>query len=131
MLAQRMGAVFASPSTWAKMVKERRWRRPRGRVHPAKPKVGIRAYRPNELWYIDTSVFRMLDGTKAYVQGVIDNYSRRILAIRVSPRLEPASTAALLLKAVDDMDEPKTTTMSVMVDAGVEDFQFRGESAGG
>lgn len=45
-LAQRVGAVFASPSTWAKMVRERSWRRPRGRVHPAKPKIGIRARRP-------------------------------------------------------------------------------------
>lgn len=63
----------------------------------------------------------MLDGNKAYVQGIIDNCSRRILAIRVSPKLEPAATAALLLKAVDFTDEPKTAA-SVMVDSGVENF---------
>ena len=48
---------------------------------------------------MDTTVFRLLDGTKAYLQAVIDNYSRRILAWRINSRLEPAATAALLMKA--------------------------------
>ena len=48
--AQRIGKVFASPTTWAKLVRERGWRRPRQRVHPPKPTVGVRASRPNELW---------------------------------------------------------------------------------
>jgi hypothetical protein len=33
------------------------------RIHPAKPKVGIRASRPNEVWHIDTTIIRLLDGT--------------------------------------------------------------------
>ncbi len=37
-LAQRMGRVFASATTWHRLVRERGWRRPRVRVHPAKPK---------------------------------------------------------------------------------------------
>ena len=53
LLAQRLGTVFASATTWARLVKERGWRRPRQRVHPAKPKIGIRASRPNEIWHID------------------------------------------------------------------------------
>ena len=42
---QRIGKVFASASTWAKLVRERGWRRPRQRVHPPKPTVGVRASR--------------------------------------------------------------------------------------
>jgi hypothetical protein len=42
LLAQRIGKVFASPSTWAKLVRQKGWRRPRLRVHPAQPKVGLR-----------------------------------------------------------------------------------------
>ena len=42
-LAQRLGKVFASASTWRRLVKVHKWRRTRQRVHPAKPKVGIRA----------------------------------------------------------------------------------------
>ena len=42
-LAQRLGKVFASASTWCRLVRIHKWRRTRQRVHPAKPKVGIRA----------------------------------------------------------------------------------------
>ncbi len=59
-LAQRRGRVFASPTTWHRLVRERGWRRPRLRLHPAKPKVGIRASRPNEMWHIDTTVIRRM-----------------------------------------------------------------------
>jgi putative transposase len=79
-LAQRLRKVFASPSTWRRLVSEHGWRRPRLRVHPAKPKVGVRAERPDELWHIDTTILRLVDGTKAYIHAVIDNFSRRILA---------------------------------------------------
>src|SRR5215471_11416949 len=41
-LAQRLGKVWASPSTWYHLVRKCGWRRPRLRVHPAKPKVGLR-----------------------------------------------------------------------------------------
>jgi len=34
-------------------------------VYPAKPKVGIRTNAPNELWHIDVTIIRLLDGTKA------------------------------------------------------------------
>jgi hypothetical protein len=40
-LAQRVGKVWASPSTWYHLVRQYGWRRPRLRVHPAKPKVGL------------------------------------------------------------------------------------------
>ena len=41
--AQRAGKVYASASTWLRLIRERGWRRPRTRIHPAKPTVGIRA----------------------------------------------------------------------------------------
>ena len=42
LLAQRLGKVFASPSTWYRLIRDQQWRRPRQRVHPAKPKIGLR-----------------------------------------------------------------------------------------
>jgi putative transposase len=44
-LAQRLGKVWASPSTWYRLVRQKGWRRPRIRVHPAKPKIGLRTTR--------------------------------------------------------------------------------------
>jgi len=117
-LAQRMGRVFASPTTWRMLVRERRWRRPRLRVHPAKPKVGIRSSRPNETWHIDTTVIRLLDGTRAYVHALIDNFSRRILSWRVAERFDPGNTVAVLLEASRSSRNEQPPT--VVADAGVE-----------
>jgi transposase InsO family protein len=119
MLAQRLGRVFASASTWHRLVRERGWRRPRLRIHPEGPKIGIRASRPNEIFHIDTTVIRLLDGTKAYLHAVIDNFSRRILAWRVADRFDPGNAIAVLLQAGRSalgIQPPPT----VMADAGVE-----------
>ena len=44
--AQRLGRVFAAPTTWYRLVRERGWRRPRGRIHPAKPMSSGMSTRP-------------------------------------------------------------------------------------
>ena len=51
--AQRIGRVVASPSTWYRVARKLAWRRPRRRLYPAKPKVGIRASGPGELLHVD------------------------------------------------------------------------------
>jgi len=118
-LAQRLGKVFASPSTWHRLTRVFNWRRPRRRVHPAKPKVGIRASAPNEIWHVDTSMLRLLDGTRAYLHAVIDNFSRRILAWKVSERFDPTVTAELLLHASRGMADERPT---LLADGGVENY---------
>jgi hypothetical protein len=54
-LAQQLNIVSASPSTWYRLVRTYAWRRPRLRIHPAKPKVGVRTSGPDEIWHIDTT----------------------------------------------------------------------------
>src|SRR5439155_952381 len=98
-LAQRLGKVWASPSTWYRLVRQNGWRRPRLRVHPVKPKIGLRTTRANEMWHIDTTVIRLLDGTRAYLHAVIDNLSRRILAWRVADTFAPVNSVAVLVEA--------------------------------
>jgi len=49
--AQRIGRVFAHPGTWGKLIRQRGWRRPRLRLYPAKPKVGLRTTAPNDAWH--------------------------------------------------------------------------------
>ena len=117
-LAQRLSTVWASPSTWYDLVRKYGWRRPRLRVHPAKPKVGLRTTRANEMWHIDTTVIRLLDGTRAYVHAVIDNFSRRVLAWRVADTFAPVNSVAVLVEA--SRGTPSETTPVVLTDAGVE-----------
>jgi transposase InsO family protein len=118
-LAQRLGTVWASASTWYRLVRRFSWRRPRLRVHPAKPKMGLRTTRPDEMWHIDTTVIRLLDGTRAYLHAVIDNFSRRILAWRVAETFAPVNSVAVLLDA-SRAATPSDTAPVVMADAGVE-----------
>src|SRR2546422_6850647 len=98
-LAQRLGKVWASPSTLYHLVRKFGWRPPRLPVPPAKPKVGLRTTRANEIWHIDTTVIRLLDGTRVYLHAVIDNFSRRILAWRVAETFAPANSVAVLVEA--------------------------------
>jgi len=120
-LAQRMGKVFASSSTWYRLVRDHAWRRPRKRQHPATPKVGIRAGAPDEVWHMDTSAVRLVDGTKVWLHALIDNFSRRILAWRVAERFEISNAVAILDEAVCNAvgreDRP-----TVMADGGIENF---------
>ncbi len=118
-LAQRLHKVFASPTTWYRLVRLHQWRRPRRRIHPSKPKLGIRASAPNEIWHVDTTLIRLLDGTRAYFHAVIDNFSRRILAWKVSATFDPSITAELLLSASSGLVNEKPT---LLADGGVENF---------
>ncbi len=122
-LAQRIGRVYGSASTWYRLMRIHKWRRPRLRVHPPKPKVGIRASMPNEVWHVDMTLIRLLDGTKVYLHAVIDNFSRRILAWKTSAKFDPAITAEILNEAAEgvvvvEFEKPP----QVMVDGGVENY---------
>jgi transposase InsO family protein len=118
-LAQRLDKVYASATTWCKLVREHGWRRPRRRVYPDKPKEGIKATAPNQYWHLDVTVIKLLDGTKVYLHGVIDNFSRRLLAWKLATTLCPNSTCEVLLeagKALIGGAAPPT----VVTDSGVE-----------
>jgi transposase InsO family protein len=117
--SQRVGRVFASVATWARLVPERGWRRLRNRVHPAKPTEGVRATRPNELWHIDVTILKLLDNTKAYLHAVIDNYSRKVLAWTIASRLDPVTTCNILVAASRHLDSPSFPP-TVVADSGVE-----------
>lgn len=84
-----------------------------------KPKVGLRTTRADEMWHIDTPVIRLLDGTRAYLHAVIDNFSRRILAWRVAETFAPVNSVAVLLEASRGATASACAPV-VLADAGVE-----------
>jgi transposase InsO family protein len=81
----------------------------------------VRAREPDELWHVDTTVIRLLDGTKVYLHAVIDNFSRRILAWRVTDSVAVATTAAVLRDAVQGA-VAREDSPTVVADAGVENI---------
>jgi len=117
--AQRIGKIFASPSTWYRLVRIAGWRRPRNRVYPAKPKIGIRATAPGELLHLDVTIIKLLDGTRAYLHAVIDNYSRRILSWTLEDRLGSGGTCQILREAAIQLRKRSEKT-TVVADSGSE-----------
>ena len=65
------------------------------------------------------TVIRLLDGSKAFVQAVIDNW---ILAWRISPTLECARTASIPHDAVPALAERGAAAVTLMADSGVENI---------
>ncbi len=118
-VARRAGKVFASPSTWYRFVRRHHWHRPRVRVYPPKPKVGIRASKPNEIWHVDTSLLRLLDGSRVYMHAIIDNFSRRILAWAVQESFNTGVTALLLREAAKGLTDTKP---NAVMDSGIENI---------
>lgn len=118
---KKTGDLFASPATWSRTIKTFNIRRPTERFYPPKPKVGIRASKNNELWHLDLTIIRLTNNTRAFIQSVIDNYSRFVLATSVSLEYGGKNTKSLLEKAISKartfgyMNKPH-----VLVDSGSE-----------
>jgi len=65
------------------------------------------------------TIIRLLDGTRAYLHGVIDNYSRRILSWNLEGWLGSGGTCRILREAVVQLnDRPGHAVM--VVDSGSE-----------
>ncbi len=122
-LAKKTGEVLASPSTWSRVVRHYGLSRNRVRIYPARPKIGIRASAPGQIWHLDLTILRLQDGTKAFVQCVIDNFSRYVLAWKVSPDYGGLRTKELLLAAIKKTGELGINVMpDVFVDSGTENI---------
>jgi putative transposase len=117
--AQRVGKVFASPTTWYRLIRRRGWRRPRTRIYPPKPKVGVRAMAPGELLHLDVTIIKLLDGTRMYLHAIIDNYSRRILSWTLESCLGSGATCRVLREAAMEI-VGKVEGALLVSDAGSE-----------
>ncbi len=105
------------------MIRELGLKKNRIRIYPPKPKIGIRASVPGQMWHLDQTILRLGDGTKAFVQCIIDNYSRYVLAWKVSKDYGGARTKELIEKAL-----AKSRSLgleekpNVLVDSGCENI---------
>ncbi len=86
---------------------------------PSCPRRSFPAHRPDETWHIDVTVIKLLDGTRTYLHAIIDNLSRRILALRLVERLNPATTCEILDEAGRHLHGSVEDTI-VIADSGIE-----------
>jgi len=96
---RRTEELIISSSSWFRIIRDFKMEREHRKKYVFKPRVGMRAAAPNQIWHIDVSVLRF-NGIKAYVQAVRDNFSRYVLAYRVSENYGGTFTSALILSAI-------------------------------
>jgi transposase InsO family protein len=113
------GHVAASASSWYRLARERGWRALHRRRHPKAPTVGVRAVAPNELWHVDISVIVLVDRTRLYLQAVVDNFSRYVLAWQLSTHYDGSATRSLLQQAAGVLRH-SLPPPAVVVDGGCE-----------
>ena len=128
LLGQRTGRVFASYQTWCRMVQKHGWRRPGRRLYPAKPRVGIRASVAGELLHVDVSVVRLLDGSRAYPHGIVDNFSRRESSLGSSNRICRRRRLDIFSRRPFDKVGSLGQIIRVMTDGGSENQVFDKDS---
>ncbi len=115
--------MFASTTTWCPLVQGEKLRVPRERVYPRPPRLGIRAASPCQIWHVDLTILRLQDGTTAFIQAIIDNASRYVLAFHVADGYGGLRTKTLLKRALTvanragDLFKP-----NVLCDSGTENL---------
>lgn len=82
-------------------------------------KKGIRAQKSNELWHIDITIIKFSEGRKAYLQVVMDNYSRMIIAWSLSLDKTMTVTCKTIIKSFNLVPHFKG---DIMCDAGTENL---------
>lgn len=116
--AKREAILYCSYSTWRKYIDQFKWKRPRKTYRERKYLEGIRAKHPNEIWHLDLSYFILPNKTKCYIQAIIDNYSRFVIAWQVLESFDGSKTGALLKKAIEKVYPEKS--LRLIVDGGGE-----------
>ncbi len=121
LLGARKKIVTAFITTWHRIIKKFNLMRPGKRVYPLKPKVGIRANFPNQIWHMDLSVIKLTDSTRCYIRAIIDNFSRYVIACSVSTEYGGRKTKELLISAIEKAKSMgMTNSPDLYVDGGSE-----------
>ena len=122
-LGKKTGEVMASASTWSRIIRELGLKRNPTRIYPPKPKLGIRASAPGQIWHLDMSIIRLQNGTKVFIQAIIDNYSRYVLSWKVSLDYGGFQTKDLIEEAIAKARSLGLSMIpDVFVDSGVENL---------
>ena len=121
--AKREGLLFCSYSTWRRYIERFNWKRPRKMFRAKRRRIGIRAAHPNEIWHLDVSYFVLPNKTKCFIQAVVDNYSRFVIAWQTHESFDGAKTHLLLKEAIartQNSQKANTRQRELIVDGGGE-----------
>lgn len=111
-----------SRPTWYLYCKLLQLNRTRKRYKKVRKRISVRANFPNQIWHMDVSIYKILDGVKYYIYSIVDNFSRKILAFDYSTELSAKTRIKSLKSAITSLKlQGKTiSTIDLIVDGGSE-----------
>ena len=115
--AKRQDWINLSIASWFRVIKSNNVQRDSKRKYKLKHRKGIRASKPNQIWHLDLSIIKTIDGQRIYIQAIIDNFSRMILAHHVSTCYGGKSTVSLIKLAFENSQNAKP---QIITDGGSE-----------
>lgn len=116
-------SLARASSTWRKYIDESKWKRPRKAYRERKFPKGIRATLPNEIWHMDVSYFILPNKKKCFIQAIVDNYSRYVVAWQTLESFDGSKTGALIkaaLKKTIHAQPRDSNSLRLIVDGGGE-----------
>ncbi len=113
------GQVAAHPSTIMSYAKSMGMSS-RSITRKVRKRGSLEALTPNQSWHMDVTVVRCMDNSKAYVQLVIDNFSRKILGYRVASGVSGLGTKELLQESLGKLVDVPSLDIQLIVDGGPE-----------
>lgn len=124
--AKRKGLVSCSRDTWYRYIHKLGWKRPFSKAKFKVARQGIRASKPDQIWHVDATQIKLYDGRVYYLQALIDNFSRRVLAWIVGAKLKSSVTADLIKQAVL---KRRKSAVKLVTDGGSENVNRNVDSA--
>ena len=115
--AEKVSANVATITRYAKRMNLTAGRKP---PHKSRKRGSIVATKPNEAWHLDVTVVTTMNNHKAYVQILIDNYSRKILAWKVTTSNTAINSTELLKSAFAKLADVPQEDIKLIVDGGSE-----------
>ena len=120
--AQLTGKLYISVGTAYKYIKVHGLGN--RRIRKKKQKQGIRTSGPDEVWHMDVTLYKTIDGITAYIYILMDNFSRFILNWKVETYLDGQISLSMVreaqelyLPSEDTSEGPETI---LVVDGGPE-----------
>lgn len=117
--AKRHDILHCCRDTWYRYINRFGWERPFKMYKiPKRKTVGLRASRPNEIWHLDATQIQTTHGRIFYLQALVDNFSRLVLAWKVTSKINAKNTARLIENAFEV--HRLTKPMQLISDGGSE-----------
>lgn len=89
-------------------------------IRKSRKRGSLTSSKPNEAWHLDATVMFTSSHERAYLQFVLDNYSKKIIAWRAGPSISGMHTTELLKDAFASLSGEAPGNISLIVDGGSE-----------